>query len=148
MTGTRLIGTVAAEAGVHPRTLRYYEALGILPHPRRTKTGYRLYDDAVRQRLAFVHRAKSLGLTLREIREIAALVDSGERPCPTVRQLLKDQLSRVDQQMADLQTLKADLQGLLASWDEHGVPCPDDAICPRLAPNRERAVTAKGGRVR
>jgi len=63
------IGDLAAQAGVTPDTLRYYERLGLLPPPHRTRTGYRLYDGVFPERIGFIHKAQALGLTLEEVCE-------------------------------------------------------------------------------
>lgn len=61
-----LIGELAVQLRLNPRTLRYYEALGLLPVPRRTMSGYRVYGEETVQRLAFITKAKNLGLTLKK----------------------------------------------------------------------------------
>lgn len=91
----KLIGEIASEAGVRPGTLRYYEALRLLPVARRSRGGYRLYNEQAGRRLAFITNAKSLGLTLREIRQVIAQSDGRtslrvspcypRRPSPTNR---------------------------------------------------------------
>lgn len=59
------IGELAAQLGLNPRTLRYYENLDLLPAPSRTMRGYRVYGEETAQRLTFITKAKSLGLALR-----------------------------------------------------------------------------------
>lgn len=68
-SGLVRISDLAAQAGVTPDTLRYYERVGLLPPPHRTRTGYRLYDGATADRIGFIHKAQALGLTLEEVRE-------------------------------------------------------------------------------
>jgi len=70
-----LRGQLAELAEVNLETLRYYEACGLLPHPKRSEAGYRLYDDEALARLQFIRNAKSCGFTLREIKK--ALVKAG-----------------------------------------------------------------------
>src|SRR5262249_32497649 len=111
-----LIGELAAELGLNPRTLRYYEALGLLPAPARTPSGYRVYDEDTVQRLAFLTKAKSLGLTLKEIGQILALHESGQLPCSSVRHMLEQHVERIGRQIAQLRALKADLSALLNGW--------------------------------
>jgi DNA-binding transcriptional MerR regulator len=103
------IGELAAELGLNPKTLRYYEAIGLLPAPRRTSSGYRVYDARARQRLGFIAKAKAIGLTLEEIREILALRDSGESPCEHVLALLDRKLAKVDQQLRALVDFRQEL---------------------------------------
>ena|SRR2546426_7739120 len=111
----RLIGTLAREVGVNPRTLRFYEAKRLLLRPARTESGYRVYEDDAAERLTFIAKAKSLGLSLREIRQILVLRDTGSLPCDSVQQILTDHLRRIDEQMARLQGFKSDLQMMLAN---------------------------------
>lgn len=79
------IGELAAQLGLNPRTLRYYENLDLLPAPSRTMRGYRVYGEETAQRLTFITKAKSLGLALKEIGQTLALRDSGELPCSSVQ---------------------------------------------------------------
>ena len=93
----RLIGEVAREFGVNRRTLRYYETLRLLPPPRRSRGGYRLYDQETDRRLAFISKAKALGLTLKEIQVVLAVANGNEPPCNSVKQILSDHVRRIDQ---------------------------------------------------
>ncbi|RMF89338.1 MAG: heavy metal-responsive transcriptional regulator [Nitrospinota bacterium] len=110
-----LIGTVATRAGLNPRTLRYYESIGLLPPPSRTPAGYRVYSPAIFDRLDFIRRAQTLGLTLAEIREILAVRDTGILPCHQVAQHLAEKITIIERKIAELQTLKATLSTLLAT---------------------------------
>ncbi|MDP8900894.1 MAG: heavy metal-responsive transcriptional regulator [Actinomycetota bacterium] len=93
------IGELAGELGLNPKTIRYYEAIGLLPAPARTATGYRLYGTADRERLRFIGKAKAIGLTLAEIGEVLTLRDDGTCPCPHVLGLLDRKLAAVDAQL-------------------------------------------------
>ena len=129
----RFIGELAAELELNPRTLRYYEALGLLPAPARTMSGYRVYDEDTVQRLAFITKAKSLGLTLKEIGQILALRESGQLPCSSMQHMLKEHVERINRYIAQLRVLKADLTALLNGW--HHAPKHNGKtghICPRI----------------
>lgn len=106
------IGEVADRADVAVKTIRYYEDIGVLSAPPRTSAGYRDYDDAVVERLAFVRAAQSVGLTLGEIREIVALRDRGETPCGHVADLLQRRATEIGQRITDLQRLERELRRL------------------------------------
>jgi len=147
------IGELAAELELNPRTLRYYEALGLLPAPARTMNGYRVYGEDAVQRLAFITKAKSLGLTLKEIGQILALRESGQLPCSSVQHMLQEHVERIDRQIAQLRALKADLTALLNGW--HRAPKHNGNaghICPRIeaygTPQEKRTATKKGGEKR
>ncbi len=88
------IGALAADLGLNPKTIRYYEEIGLLPVPQRTGAGYRQYSAADRERLRFI-KAKVIGFTLREIREILAVRDGGGEPCPYLGDLLAHKLAAV-----------------------------------------------------
>lgn len=106
------IGELAAELGLNPRTIRYYEAIGLLPAPPRTPAGYRLYGAAGRERLRFIARAKAIGLTLDEIGEILALRREGRPPCEHVLALLERKLAAVDRQLRALAEFRQALVAL------------------------------------
>ncbi len=106
------IGELAAELGMNPRTLRYYEAIGLLPPPRRTPSGYRLYGAAERERLRFIRRARAIGLSLSEIREILQLRDAGRRPCAHVLTMLDRKIALLDRQIRALEAFRRELQAL------------------------------------
>lgn len=108
------IGELADAAGVNPKTIRYYEAVGLLPPPRREPNGYRCYDQADLDRLAFIRRAQQLELRLDEIHEILALRESQQRPCDYVLQVAAQRLGDLDERIAAMQHTRDELQALLA----------------------------------
>ena len=72
---------LARRTGSNLETVRYYEKVGLLPEPPRTAAGYRSYDTTHERRLRFVLRARELGFSLDEIRELLRLVDERDQPC-------------------------------------------------------------------
>jgi DNA-binding transcriptional MerR regulator len=135
----RRIGELAGELGLNPKTIRYYEEIGLLPAPRRSPAGYRLYDTADRDRLRFVAKAKAIGLTLAEIGEILALRDGGTEPCPHVRNLLDHKLAAVDEHLRLLAEARAELLALQA--EAGSTACSSAPICgviERYTPARRR----------
>jgi len=108
------IGELAAASGTTPKTIRFYEQAGVLPEPGRTASGYRDYGAEFVDRLAFVRRAQAAGLSLREIRQVLAIHDRGDVPCGHVRGVLTERLDNVRAQIAELVTLEAHLETLLA----------------------------------
>jgi DNA-binding transcriptional MerR regulator len=142
------IGELAAQAGINPRTLRYYETLGLLPVPARTVSGYRLYSEEAAQRLVFITKAKSLGLTLKEIHQILAIRDNGKLPCHSVQRILQEHVGRIDHQISQLHGLKAELAALLDGWQprrERNGKIGPSTVCPRIevsgtSPKRRNAI--------
>ncbi|MBW4695549.1 MAG: heavy metal-responsive transcriptional regulator [Lyngbya sp. HA4199-MV5] len=127
------IGEVAAASGLPVKTIRYYEEIGLLlPTVARSQVGYRLFNEDVLNRLAFIKRAQTLGLTLTEIKTILTVHDEGELPCCEVKQHLQDKVAIVSQQIQALETLQAELNGILSGWQEHP---PEHLIAHTICPN-------------
>jgi DNA-binding transcriptional MerR regulator len=104
-----LIGELAASQGVDSKTIRYYESVGVLPDPERSPSGYRIYHRDDEARLRFVKAARSLDLSLGEIKEILRLRDQGRAPCTYVTQALERRLGDVDEAIRELSRLKTEL---------------------------------------
>jgi MerR family Zn(II)-responsive transcriptional regulator of zntA len=121
------IGELAADVQLNPKTIRYYEQIGLLPAPPRTAAGYRQYGAADRQRLRFIAKAKTLGFTLREIGELLALRDDGEEPCSHLVRLLDHKLAAIEIQLALLMELRAELLALRVEMAT--TACSSTAIC-------------------
>lgn len=128
------IGEVATSSGLPVKTIRYYEEIGLLsPTVERSQSGYRLFNKKVLNRLAFVRRAQSLGLALSEIKDILTVHDEGELPCYEVKQHLQDKVAIVSQQIQALETLQAELNGILSGWQEHPPShLVEQTICPNI----------------
>lgn len=128
------IGRVAAISGLPIKTIRYYEEIGLLsPIVERSAAGYRLFGESVFNRLAFIKRAQSLGLSLNEIGEILQVRDRGELPCHEVKHHLELKLQKINEQIQALKTLKAELKEILFAWQDE--PSPGSiakTICPNI----------------
>ena len=105
------IGELAKELHLNPKTIRYYEEVGLLSKPRRSESGYRLYSKYEADRLRLVRRAKILGLSLAEIKELVEYAVDGR--CNTLEQrlfsLVEAKLSKIDQKIQDLVTFRDEL---------------------------------------
>jgi DNA-binding transcriptional MerR regulator len=121
------IGELAARLGVNPKTIRFYEARGLLPDPERLPSGYRDYGSEDESRLAFIKTAQRLGLSLDEIGEILAFKERGERPCSYVLLVLDTQLSDIDRRIGELVRLRAELVALKGRADQ--LPAADGGYC-------------------
>src|SRR5256886_14755229 len=111
-----LIGEVAKRSGASRKALRLYEAAGILPAPRRTQSGYRVYSSEALDMLAFVRQAQRLGFTNDEIKEIVAIKRAGRAPCLHVRELMQRKAEELNQQLLELTTVRTRLLALLSRW--------------------------------
>lgn len=122
------IGELADAVGVNPKTIRYYESIGVLPEPERRPSGYREYDHAYVDRLTFIRTAQRLGITLDEVKEILAFRERGEEPCAYVREVLDAQVSSIDDRIRELQQMRRQLLHLTTQADalppaSSGVTC-------------------------
>ena len=120
------IGELARRADVAIDTVRYYERQGLLPAPERTLSGYRQYDESDVERLRFVRRAKALGFTLAEIRDLLALSGRREADMAGMKRAAETKLADVEAKLAELQRIRGGLQALIASCPGHGAleHCP------------------------
>jgi MerR family copper efflux transcriptional regulator len=114
------IGAVARRAGVGIDTIRYYEREGLLPPPRRRASGYRDYGGDTVERLRFIRRAKDLGFTLEEIRELLALSSDRERGVRDVKGRAEAKLAAVEERIRELQRVRRGLKQLIAACPGHG----------------------------
>ena len=135
-----LIGEVATRSGASRKALRLYEHAGILPPPRRTPSGYRVYDGEALALLAFVRQAQRLGFTLPEIKEVVAIKRAGRVPCSHVRDLVRRKTDDLDQRLKDLMEIRDGLRALLNGW--RSARQGKAIVCPHIEHTRR----AKKGR--
>ena len=107
------ISQVSQQLGVNTQTLYFYERIGLIPAPQRSKAGYRLYSQEDIERLSFIIRVKSLGLTLEEIKEILALKEGHSLTCEAVYEQLQQKITEIDQTIRRYSQLREELLPLL-----------------------------------
>lgn len=132
MTQPLFIGKVAKQTGLNPRTIRYYEILGLLPPSLRSQSRYRLYGPQTVELLRFIKKAKTLGFTLTEIREIIALRQRGDLPCPHVHTLLTERVQTLSRQIKDLTLLRDELRGLAKKSASVPRRAQSTVVCPHI----------------
>jgi len=136
------ISQLARRSGVPASTLRYYERVGVIPPASRSDAGYRLYDEAALARLAFVQRAKGLGVELDDLADLVRLWDGAE--CAPVQRRLR---SMVHEQRAATRDRLEDLTQLASDLDAVGAAIGDAACGPDCACVRPLATTASEERM-
>lgn len=124
------IGLAASETGLPAKTIRYYEDIGLV-HPARGENGYRDYADTDVHKLRFLHRARSLGFTIEECRQLLALYEDKSRASSDVRAIATAKVAEIDTKIAELKSLKATLSHLAAHC--HGDKRPNCPILDDLA---------------
>lgn len=120
------IGQLAREVGLRPSTICYYEAHGLRP-PVRSAREYRLYGSDAVALLRFVQRAKELGFSLEEIRQIIEM-SRNQPPCALARELIERHLAHVEGELHRLRSLQARLKRLL----RQAPPEIADGVCPLI----------------
>ena len=120
------IGTLAQRADVGIDTIRYYEREGMIPAPLRTASGYRDYRDDDVARLRFVRRAKVLGFTLIEIRELLDLTASASDDMAGLKAQAQVKLDDVNSRIVEMVRVRDALQQLVTACPGHGAldTCP------------------------
>lgn len=133
------IGELARKVGVNPKTVRYYESLGLLPAAERTSAGYRVYVEGDAERVSFIKAAQRLGMRLDEIAEVLALRDADKRPCGYVRQVLHEHVADIDGRIAELERLRNQLLDLDRRADQLAADSQAKAAsCPLIDHVRKR----------
>lgn len=117
----------AERSGLPAKTIRYYDDIGLVV-PDRANNGYRDYDNQSVQKLAFLKRARQLGFSIDDCRQLLSLYEDKDRASADVKALAETHLAEIDKRLAELQHLRGTLKHLIHSC--RGDDRPD---CPILA---------------
>lgn len=120
------IGKVARQANVGVETIRFYEREGLIDEPPRRESGYRQYPEETISRVRFIRRAKEIGFTLKEIKELFSLRASPRSRCADVRRRAEAKIKDIEQKVRALQRMKKALVKLTAACGGRGpvTECP------------------------
>lgn len=137
------IGELTRLAGCTVKAVRFYEASGLLPRATRSPSGYRLYTEHDVKRLAFIQRAKLMGLPLGKIKDLVAHLSETECACPKIRphleHLVREQLEDIAGTIDQLGLLRKDLKGFLLKMSRAKPALPAELW---RAPRQARAPAA------
>ncbi len=125
------IGQAADRSGVAAKTIRYYESVGLVEAAARRGNGYRSYGEAEVETLKFVNRARGLGFSVKDCRNLLALYQDRKRASADVKAVALDHISNIDLKIAELQGMRATLAELADKC--HGDERPDCPILDDLA---------------
>lgn len=109
------IGEMARRAGVRVETIRWYERAGLIDPPPRSAGNYREYDTAALARLSFIRRGRDLGFSLDQIETLMNLTRDPGADCAQVDAIARNHLADVKRKIADLSSLRRELDALLDS---------------------------------
>lgn len=121
------IGEVAERSGIPPKTIRYYEDIGLV-RPQRSENGYRSFREADLHKLAFLGRARALGFSIENCRTLLSLYEDESRESSQVKSIAKEHLSAIDEKIGQLRVMRETLSQLVD--DCAGDNRPD---CPILS---------------
>ncbi|AWI84402.1 Cu(I)-responsive transcriptional regulator [Alloyangia pacifica] len=124
------IGDVAIRAGLPPKTIRYYEDIGLVT-PHRGSNGYRAFTERDVHKLAFLARARALGFTIEDCRALLALYEDESRASAEVKHIAEEHLAQIDEKLSQLQQMRDTLAHLVQAC--HGDDRPDCPILTDLA---------------
>jgi len=118
------IQQVAKKLKITTRTIRYYEDLGIIKSDR-LENNYRVYDTKNYDKLKFLVRARNLGFSLKECKELIKLFENDTRQSASVREIAKKKLNDLKLQIKELDNLKISLEWLVKKCPGNEKPnCP------------------------
>lgn len=120
MNDSMRIGELTERAGVTPRTVRYYESIGLIPEGEREGHGQHYYTEDTIVRLRKIDQLKKLGLSLEEIRDVIDLYftyPSGIQPKQKILVILRQHLFEANQKIGALQQFSIDLQANIQRFE-------------------------------
>jgi len=106
------IGEVSKKLNITPRTIRYYEELGLLDPPLRIENGIRLYSNEDIRRIKFILKLKELGLTLKEMLELTDIYNQHKQSLaimPKLIEILDNHIEKIDSKISKLASLRNDI---------------------------------------
>lgn len=124
------IGEAAARSGVPPKTIRFYEEAGIIKPAARRENRYRAYSDADIETLRFIHHARTLGFSLRDIAELLELYRNQQRASRDVKKLVLEQVAALDRKIAEMTAIRNTIAALAKQC--HGDQRPECPILDKL----------------
>ena len=134
---TLMIGGVARLAEVGVETMRFYEREGLIESPPRRASGYRQYPSDTVDRVRFIKRAKALGFSLKEIKELLSLRAAPRAKCADIRQRAEEKVQDIDEKIETLRRMRKALAKLIAEC-EGSRPVTDCPILESLGTQKEK----------
>ncbi len=126
-----IVNDLARHSGIAPHVVRYYSRIGLLRPTRHPENGYKLFDRSDLYRLRFIRQAKSLGFTLKEIKQLLEETGHGNLVCPKARRILEQRIEETRREIVRLTRLQENMERALRKWEDipdgaptGWTPCP------------------------
>ena len=130
------IGEVSDRSGLPPKTIRYYEDIGLV-RPLRHDNGYRAFRERDLHKLAFLGRARTLGFSIEDCRTLLGLYEDETRESAQVKAVAEEHLEAIDEKIRQLRSMRATLSHLVEAC--HGDHRPDCPILSDLAGSQPKS---------
>ena len=137
------IGEAASRSGIPAKTIRYYEDIALINSAERDANGYRAYSQEDVHTLRFIARARSLGFTVAQCRDLLALYHDRERASADVKAIAEEHMREIDEKIETLQAMRDTLALLTRKC--HGDDRPDCPIIEGLAASARNNDNKKDG---
>jgi Cu(I)-responsive transcriptional regulator len=130
------ISQAARESGLPPKTIRYYEQIELISPPARNANGYRLYDRQALAELRFVHRARDVGFSVEECRQLLEIQRNPRRRSAHVKSMVLEKCQQIEERITRLKGMHDTLQALASECS--GDEGPECAILDELGAENSR----------
>ena len=139
------IGALAQLTATNTPTIRYYEAIGLLPPAGRREGGQRRYAEDDVKRLTLIRRCRAFGFPIAQVRDLVLLMQDRDRSCAEARDIARNHLAEVRAKLVELKALELSIAGFVESCEAScaGGPGPDCVIFDDLSAPREYVVSAR-----
>ena len=132
------IGEISKKTSIPVKTIRYYEEFGLLHHPKRSLSKYRIYSEKDVEKLLFIKKSKDLGLTLAEVKKIIKRSSKGvEQTCCLVHEVFEQKILECESKMKELRETKHRLSERLHHW-VNPKEAKGFAICPQIETDQKQ----------
>jgi len=119
------VGQAAKASGVSAKMIRYYEEIGVLPAPQRAANGYRAFSERDVHTLRFIRRARDLGFSVQQIRQLVGLWRDRSRPSAEVKRIALTHIEELDRKIEETRAMRNTLAHLAQHCRGDGRPdCP------------------------
>lgn len=127
------IGRMAKEAQVSANAVRFYEKEGLIPAPKKSEAGYRLYGPETVERLRFIKQAQRCGFALAEIQELFAVQENDRACCSDVRSRVIAKMLQLHARIKEMKQMSTELNRMLAECSDSNAPVTSCSILVSLS---------------